>query len=125
MLFNNYPTVKLSLPTPSQQIAPLLVTSINWSAANEYGTAMTLQADGKLLMVGSNNNGLDAHIARFNNSTTAINGTKEIAIQEPVIKSYPNPARAQVYFDIPTTDVVRIELFNLAGVKLLETNKTF
>ncbi len=100
-------------------------TSINWSIANDYGTAMTLQSDGKLLMVGSNDNGLFSHIARFNNSTTAVNGTKEIAIQESAINCYPNPACTQVYFDIPETDLVRIELFNLVGVKLLETNKTF
>ena len=100
-------------------------TSINWSANNDYGTAMTLQTDGKLLMVGSNDNGLFSHIARFNNSTTAVNGTKEIAIQESAINCYPNPASTQVYFDIPETDLVRIELFNLVGVKLLETNKTF
>lgn len=100
-------------------------TSIDWSTANDYGTAMTLQTDGKLLMVGSNNNGLFSHIARFNNSTTAVNGTKEIAIQESVIKSYPNPACTAIYFDIRKSDLIRIELFNLAGVKLLETNKTF
>ena len=100
-------------------------TSINWSANNDYGTAMCLQSDGKLLMVGANNNGAFGHIARFNNITTAVNGTKEIAIQESVIKSYPNPACTQVYFDISKTNLVRIELCNLAGVKLLETNKAF
>lgn len=97
-------------------------TSINWSGNNDYGTAMSLQSDGKLLMVGANNNGAFGHIARFNNSTAAINGIKSAVVQKQVVTCYPNPASDIIHLQGLEEKVETIQIITLDRVKLLTSN---
>jgi uncharacterized delta-60 repeat protein len=100
-------------------------TRINWTSNNDYGTAMCLQSDGKLLMTGSENNGASSHIARFNNSTTAINGIKSAEIQKSVFNCYPNPASDFVHLQGMAEKVETIQLISLDRVKLLTSNNNY
>jgi uncharacterized delta-60 repeat protein len=97
-------------------------TSINWSANNDYGTAMCLQSDGKLLMVGANNNGAFGHIARFNNSTAAINGIKSTVLEKQIFTCYPNPASDIIHIQGLEEKVETIQIITQDRVKLFKSN---
>lgn len=96
--------------------------SINWSANNDYGTAMCLQSDGKLLMVGANNNGAFGHMARFNNSSTAINGIKSAVLAKQIFTCYPNPASDIIHLQGLEEKVETIQIITNDRVKLFKSN---
>lgn len=93
--------------------------------SNSYGIGMNLQKDGKVLMVGFNNNQLAAHIARFNNNTITVADSIILNDNRSVYHLYPNPAQTIVNIAVDENNLDYIALYTLAGVRLQTTTNHY
>lgn len=96
------------------------------SLSNKYDEAfaMVLQPDGKIVVGGTADTGInrDFVLARFQNSITA--GTEEVTVN-PGLILYPNPAKSILNIKLPKNNlaITGIKIHNLLGQLVYSSNK--
>lgn len=96
------------------------MVSFDNEGREDYGYAIALQADNKIILAGYSygGGGSEFEVARFLNDDTA--GTEDF--QNVDFRLYPNPAKEQITIEMSdTSSNYQVEIFDILGKKVISS----